>query len=365
MMMDKDKYSIIENENLKLLKLEKLDVVVTILAVIMTFLITLAIAGIHATLLSLYISLLVACICTLSILVYKRHKFKKMHEQTPQKIDFINVHDSIIDFLSYAIPLKDIKVEKGKWNQQDLKDIAKRIEDEIKLATDLVENPPPAPDPEAPYLREIIDEKKKIYATWSNSPALWRDHMVIYYTIVNGIKNLIEYQRQHNGKFCISNKNEDKKQFFEEGINILDKISKGEDITNFFTLRFLILSEEDYESHADHVNSILRIHHDFRMHCIPLVKNRLKHLLSDEEKTHINNFYKSMHPETSESEDILYPDFLAVSQNVWWYEGPKRKNKQEYVVNAERIIKILASMYSEAKYQGYNEDVIRAVAVVK
>lgn len=355
-------YSIIENKDLKVLNFESKDVGITLVAIIFSFLLTLLYTwpSINETWPSIFISLLVAFISTLIILSHKIHKFKKMHKQTPQKIDFSNIHDLIIDFLSYTIPIKNIKMKEAKWTQNDLEDRAKRIGEQIKLAMDLVDNPPPAPDTEAPYIKEIKDARKNTYATWSASAALWRDPMVIYYIIVMGIKNLIEYQHQHNGELRFSNNNDDKKQFFEEGIDILDKISKGVAITNFFSLRFLILNEDEYVTHNKHIDSVLQIHHHFHMHCIPLVKEYLERHLSPDERREMSNFVQKIN-----QSEKKYPDFLIVDQNVWWYEDGKPRDNSGFLNDANHIIKILASKYSSVKYQKYSDDMVKAITVVK
>jgi hypothetical protein len=306
-------------------------------------------------------SIIAICVAMLIISINKTLMFKKQHKKVPEKIDLDNLHDAVIKLLDYCTNTHETHRE--FWSPEEVEYKAKKIKEELEYARELIDNPPPGPKPDAQYIKAIKDEKNAIYATWTTDPAMWRDPMFIYYITIMGIKNMIECQNQNSGKTAkFSGDRTEIKKFFDEGIDILNKITKGGDISRFFVLRFLILPRNDYTTHKEHIKSLLRIHHHFRMHCIPLVEERLDDCLSPKNKTFIGKFNNNVL--NGGSPGGSYLDYLLVGGTIWWYKGLEdAEHDDDHSSDALSIIKMLAECYEGAKLSIYDDEMIKEITI--
>jgi len=138
---------------------------------------------------------------------------------------------------------------------------------------------PALPKPNVPELVSAFDEaiRKASYnfcAVSSKEIALWQSQTFIYYLTLNDIKNILEYNSKYQ-KIQFSTHPDHKGAFYQEGLAIANRIASGQIYPGFFGLRLVIYPEEVYNNFMAEVLSLIQLHAIARVHCIPLVRERL------------------------------------------------------------------------------------------
>lgn len=238
---------------------------------------------------------------------------------------------------------------------------------------------PAFPKPNVPELVSAFDEaiRKASYnfcAVSSKEIALWQSQTFTYYLTLNDIKNILEYNSKYQ-RIQFSTHPDHKGAFYQEGLVIAKRIASGEIYPEFFGLRLVIYPEEVYNSFTAEVLSLIQLHAIARVHCIPLVREKLVQQLNDEERSSLGDFARRLRQDIKEEYtattgaqrlartfrrlkpadpySISIPDFLIINMNpsvrareqVWWYKGntPDRSTTEPVVTNAERCYRILCS----------------------
>jgi hypothetical protein len=221
-----------------------------------------------------------------------------------------------------------------------------------------------------PYITQFQRiQQGNIIATWTSTPAIWQAPLAIYYIILNGLTTLIEYQSAHTNKqLKFSDAQDDLILFAKEEEDLLNSISEGKNISSSFTLRFLIFSEKEYEDYEEGLKTLIRLHHYFHMHCIPLVEEKLLELLTQiEMKTYeqkIKEFREKfeIHVADKIPNILIIENFLdytppksgELNSGLWVIEKGSVKSYPEYLAEAKEVIRIIASYYAEAKWDKYD-----------
>ncbi len=211
---------------------------------------------------------------------------------------------------------------------------------------------PPLPQPEVPRRVNAFDDAivkagYNYFAISSKEIALWRSPTFMYYLTLNDVKHIIEYGIQHGG-IEFSTDEHDNRVFQASGLQMVRRIAQGEIDPSFSALRLLIYTEDAYAEHETEILALIQMHAIARVHCIPIVRERLVRKLSNSDREKLKNLSKRLNQSIldekpamsrmsrlgdwmrrSTPDDVYsvpFPDFLLINMTVeedehlWWYE---------------------------------------------
>lgn len=176
----------------------------------------------------------------------------------------------------------------------------------------------PAPEPKPQFTREVVNTKDNFCAISSKPLALWESPTFLYYLVVSGIRNLQMYAEETGSLIELSDKTEDKEEFFKKSLELADTLGKEETPDHYYGLRLLVYPEETYKERKDFIITLLEVHQISRIHCIPIVKEELEEKLGKNEIRNLNEFAKELDSDTRINESrgaSLIPDFLHSSSS--------------------------------------------------
>ena len=154
--------------------------------------------------------------------------------------------------------------------------------------------------PEVPKRILSFDEaiRKSEYnfcAISSKEIALWKSPTFLYYLILNDIKNIIEYNLKNKASVVrFSTEAADKLNFFNEGMSLIRKIANEKICPEFYGIRLLIYPENVFIDYADEIQSLIQMHATARVHCIPVIREKVVNKLTTEERNTLDDFAKQM-----------------------------------------------------------------------
>lgn len=244
---------------------------------------------------------------------------------------------------------------------------------------------PPTTPPTVPKRILSFDEtiRKSEYnfcAISSKEIALWKSPTFLYYLILNDIKNIIEYNLKNKVSIIrFSQEAVDKREFFNEGLNIIKKIADEKICPEFYGIRLLIYPENVFNDYANEIQTLIQMHAIARVHSIPVIREKLVAKLTNEERNTLDKFAKQMkqkitdeytaisrverirlyfaRKQQSNPYSVRIPDFLIINYNpfdrseesVWWYvqEKVNQTNETSFIKEAEECYKIICRRIDE------------------
>ncbi|HEC87092.1 MAG TPA: class I SAM-dependent methyltransferase [Thermoplasmatales archaeon] len=263
---------------------------------------------------------------------------------------------------------------------------------------------PPLRPPSVPKRILSFDEaiRKSEYnfcAISSKEIALWKSPTFLYYLILNDIKNIIEYNLRNKASVIkFSTEAIDKNKFLDEGMVIAHKIANGEICPKFYGIRLLIYPESVFSDYANEIQSLIQMHATARVHCIPVVREKLISKLTTEERDALNKFAKDMDQNIKDEYTALsrvkqlamsfkrkkqtnpynvsIPDYLIINYNpfdrseesIWWYvrEKVKKKSESSFIDAAENCYKIICKKLDKSiLWEQYTADIFGMVPVAE
>jgi hypothetical protein len=289
-------------------------------------------------------------------------KFKIESNNNREKIKLDCLYSEVINLIHYCAPLKNHPVwDERKEKVKGLVNKAKKsVDSAIPSETEKINNL-------IKRVKFAKGQQSNIRAVWASTPASWEDSTTFYYILINGLVSLREFLSDHGcDELDFSGDTTDTKKFSKEETDILRGISNDMDVENFYSIRFLIFSEEEYERYADDIKSLIQIHQYFRMHCIPLVKEKLEKLetvMTVLAESEIQEFKSKFRLPLGQ----LIPDFFIIHNftgflpsevdkpisELWVMDKKHISRNNEYYSCAEEIVKILASNFDKAIWDDY------------
>lgn len=243
---------------------------------------------------------------------------------------------------------------------------------------------PDVPEKALAFDEAIKSAEYNFFAISSKSILLWETNTFLHYLMLNTIKNIIEFSATNRGvSISFSSDEEARRQFFDEGFDILESLANNEVPPKFFGLRLLIYPKHVYEQFASKIEHLISIHALGRIHCIPVIRDRLLEKLPKELVVKMNEFAIHILDQQKIIEELTHysiwdilqltffpqktiyatkiPDFLMINCNfqdptksqLWWFQGKEaqrkiyKKNEKECFQNAHDIIKGLAQTIIE------------------
>lgn len=231
------------------------------------------------------------------------------------------------------------------------------------------------------FSEEVRDARWNFCAVSSKWLSLWQTPSFTYFMHVNTTKALIGYShsvRSPLGK--ISADDAEKKAFYEKGFSLAEAIGRGESVPSFYGLRLLVYPSHVYDNPKwrEQIESLIQSHTMGRVHCIPMVLERLLSSIKEGEKEDLRAFSEQLEqkpednfPPRSRAQRIwdrfcrrtlmVVPDFLIVDnlkspsadEHVWWYSGTVQKSDPNLAEQASRTFEILCSKAAKARWDGY------------
>lgn len=233
--------------------------------------------------------------------------------------------------------------------------------------------------------------------------ALWRSPTFLYYLSVHNMKNLTEYV-VHQSELKLSTETEDLREFYQQGLELVDDIANEDVDREFFGLRFLIYPRSVYQRNEESVKTLIQIHAHGRIHCLPLVREDVVRGISLNTREQLESFSHDVLSQNIEDEytelsrlqryiltikrefDLLdqshpysmsFPDLLLIDnqsqlsssdKTIYWYEEqlnvPRSDRDRGNIERAERIFKILCGSFEEDMLWGdYTDEIFRIVPV--
>lgn len=249
------------------------------------------------------------------------------------------------------------------------------------------------PSRAARFTEEVREASWNFCAISSKWLALWQSSTFMYYLHVNTVRNLTAYTARVRAPLeRISTDTKEKHRFYEEGLQLAANIAQDIEVPHFFGLRLLVYRDQVYQNPQtkDQIISLIQAQALGRVHCIPLVLEKLEKLVELGEREELRAFSSllqyqlkdSLPPESllsiiwrkitrEEKRQLLVPDFLIVNNakspiphsNVWWYLGSVPKGDSKVVPQATKAFSILCSKVPDALWDGFTADTIEAVPV--
>lgn len=262
---------------------------------------------------------------------------------------------------------------------------------------------PPIPRPVVPQTLSAFDSAVReagynFCAISSKELALWRSPTFMYYLTLNDIKNILEFSLKHHS-IMFSNSTTDKTAFIEEGYSLLKKVASGQVDTNFFGIRLLIYPDRVYKQFENEIKCLIQMHAIARVHCIPVIREKLIKKFSEDEKSKLSGFSKALSQNIQEEltsmsgvekatlwlsrknpnnpYSVSIPDFLIINNNptvrskeqVWWYQKnePRNNNEDEedsILKPAEDCYRLLCSkINSSVIWPTYGHEILSMVPI--
>jgi len=161
----------------------------------------------------------------------------------------------------------------------------------------------------------ITSSRRSAYAISSNWLDLWRSPTFRYYLHLDAVMSMIAYSSHLASPLSrLSDDEDDRKEFFDEGINLVESIGRGEFPDNRHRLRLLIYPEWVYNHASDEVTQLIKSHSAARIPCLPLIAEVLYGALGEEEKETLDGLVAGLGQDGS---DKVPP----VSRVTAWRDG--------------------------------------------
>jgi len=263
---------------------------------------------------------------------------------------------------------------------------------------------PEVPASVAAFTDQLRTARRSFRAVSSKELALWESPTFLFYLVVNGVKNLVEYSRSLRGPLVeLSKESTHKRHFVNRAKKLAADISEGREPEHFYGIRLLIYPRSTYAQRSAMFNSLIQIHALNRVYCLPLVREQVIARLRDNhqkfERDTIKDLVENLHQKPYDTEapvtraqsiwralfggkhdEIEIPDFLLVDSGqvngdktgldttVWWYEGerPEHKSYQEspeMCRQAERAFRTLCATVPHALWDGFSDTTIEMLTV--
>jgi len=219
------------------------------------------------------------------------------------------------------------------------------------------------------FTQEVLTASHNFCAISSKPLALWESPTFIYHLFVNGLKNLCEYSTATAGILVgLSPDQKAVQSFLDERDHLLESLAGGNDPESFFGLRFLIYPESVFRRRGVFITRLLEAHHVARVHCIPLIKEKLLKALEKEEKRMLGKFSGAMEKRWDYKfwarflkwvPDVLLIDnrqIRTATTDVWWYAGSRYTNDPKHAEEARAVFRIIAAKADRAIWPGYKVD---------
>lgn len=251
----------------------------------------------------------------------------------------------------------------------------------------------PPPDSIPRLTEELRNTRLNFCAVSSKQVALWQSPTFLFYLMLNVIKSLLQYAKRIGVPLIeISTQTAEKESFHAEGLEIMQTLATGDKVDSFFSLRLLIYPRYMYVLRRSFIESLIHAHTLGRIHCVPVIKEKLVQGLDDSERAQIRGFAKKVGQRRGivsalfapirlfipERLDLPIPDFLIVDDshasdvdpteriksNVWWYEGktPKDDGRQLYEAHQTFSLLCKAAIESDAIWERYTAQEIDMLA---
>jgi len=233
----------------------------------------------------------------------------------------------------------------------------------------------PTPTAATAFDEAIKLAKYNFFAISSKSMALWRTDTFVHYLLLNDVKNVLEYSYKNRGMpIFFSDDPKDRNDFLNEGRDIISRIASDKGVPFFWGMRLLIYPKSTLHIYKDQVLALMQLHSLARVHCIPIIREELLKILTEEERAKLSKFAESLGQKRIDSEMTLYspvlrirtyikqffdpnhpfrykiPDVLAVNifsisedrPEIWWFKGVfAEHDKGDKAEESEKIIYIL------------------------
>jgi ubiquinone/menaquinone biosynthesis C-methylase UbiE len=267
---------------------------------------------------------------------------------------------------------------------------------------------PPLKQAEVPQTRNVFDEaiirsKYNFCSTSTKEIALWESSTFLYYLNLNTIKNISE---KTSGPSILefSSQEKHKKAFYDEGQQLLKYYAMGETsqiLSKYSAIRILIYPEKIYREKEKEIESLISIHALGRIHCIPVVREKLLNQLNQKEKNTLKELSLKLSQRIADEYTLVsraerfslkikrnhayecsLPDFLIIdsfarerssASSIWWYQGtePKHESYQDspkLVELAEECFQIIAkklvSSWDSLKWDKYDSSIFSTVPII-
>jgi len=249
--------------------------------------------------------------------------------------------------------------------------------------------------------KEVVAASHNICAISSNWIDLWLTDSFIYYLHLNTAKSLAGFTQRFQSPLAdLSDSAPPREAFYRRSCGLADSIGRREVQPRFFALRVLVYSAKDYKKHHELVKSIIQSHTLGRVHCIPIVLEKLMSRMSQEERRLFNEVlsrcdqpYSLKVPPRSRAQQffqwalrrkrrhLLVPDLLLINDNpgagtstpvnptptMWWYgqgdEDLDSSSDQIDIARAHRVFEVLCRHASKCLWDQFTEQTVGLVPV--
>jgi len=263
----------------------------------------------------------------------------------------------------------------------------------------------PSKEPEVPkrlnaFDDAIIHSRYNFCSTSTKEIALWESSTFLYYLNLNTIRTIAE-KTAGPSKLEFSADPELKKIFYEEGKQLLNNWgnkTKSKILSKYSAIRVLIYPEATYKEKEEEIRSLISIHALGRIHCIPVIREKLLSQLNKLERETLKDLSLKLSQKVSDEFSLMsridraalrfkknhvyscsVPDFLIIdghggalspAVSVWWYEEtkPKSSHDPKTIELAEDCFQIIAKKVSNSwkstKWDKFDPSIYSTVPVV-
>lgn len=166
----------------------------------------------------------------------------------------------------------------------------------------------PSPDAIPALTDDVRSATLNVTAVSSKQLALWQSPTFIYYLMLNGAKSLLEYAKRIGAPLVqISSDLQEQQFFYNEGIAVMRQVASNEKIGPFFGLRLLIYPAFEYTVRRTYIQALISAHSLGRIHCIPIIKERLVSRLSDDDRELLTDFSRKIGQRPGLLSRLLFP----------------------------------------------------------
>lgn len=269
-----------------------------------------------------------------------------------------------------------------KWLvQKPHPDVSERAQDQAMLTT------------------SVTSSYRSAYAISSNWLSLWQGSTFRYYLHLDAAMSLVAYSSSHYSPLeRYSTDEADQQKFFDDGLELVQKIASGDHPWPKHRVRFLIYPEWVYDQYGDEILHLIKSHSAARIPCIPLLAEKLNARLTAQEKRDMTalveelgqNALDKMPPLPVASNwrseraikkhkrrsywPSLYPDMLLIdslldigTSAVWWYSNDGHVQKwshlDENLRKANTAFRTLCRYADQAMWSNYAPRNIGGVAL--
>jgi hypothetical protein len=266
----------------------------------------------------------------------------------------------------------------------------------------------PEPPMRSPVATEIAITDNIALATHnlcsisSNWLGFWLNESYVYYLHLNVAKSLQSLTKQ--GRSYLEQLSKDSTaciQFYERGLALADDIARSRPQSQFFSLRLLVYSADEYEIHAEEVLNLIHAQALGGIHCIPLIREELKAAMSAHEWNTLTYLTRDVCHQTfrlkieprsratklndrltrEDRTNHLMPDALIINNNdvipateayspaqAWWHDEERQRlcmSEQRHDLEMfKAAFRILCSHARECLWERYTFRCIKLVPVV-